>query len=181
MYRQRNVHPNNMLRQALPVARLRNSKMGLIWEVYKDEFAPGSGRLLVRVEHTNRRSWKTLLTYLAKTEARLDYHLGGRKTELPQPLDDLFDTQAHESLLLIGLGGIRLRCERFVPGLIELSVDPAEVRDELQATVLFRLMSTTGRKLARKVVLTRKGSPDDPIFEYRPGTGIRYLRLGDRP
>ena len=148
--------------------------MNMIWEEYKYEFTP-DGRLRdIYVEGVNINDWQYFIDFLRSTEASLDFYVESEEAKLPDSIKDIVFDREHAYLLSIRLDGITVNSHLYRPAEIELEFDPQEIDSETKAKVIFRLMSTVGRVLNKKVILTPHNVKKQPIFKYEPGAGIEY-------
>lgn len=148
------------------------SRSSVAWDEYGNAFLKSDGPWVISIDDVSAADWQRFLDYLHRIDAGLEYSVDGEKRQVPERMELAESGGAQTRLLSIQLGAVRLECPCFTPEAISLSFDPAQIDTEGRARILFRLMSTTGRLLDRVVVMGPEDVP--PVFEYQPGTGLRY-------
>lgn len=153
----------------IPDSRSRSS---VTWDDYGNDFQQMGSPWVIGIAPVSETDWQRFMDYLNKTDAMLEYYVDGEKQQLPENMEQIESGRAKTRLLTIRLGALRLECPCCTPQAISLSLNPSQIDTEGRARILFRLMSTTGRLLDRRVVLGPESAA--PVFEYLPGTGLRY-------
>jgi hypothetical protein len=151
------------------------SGTSVAWEEYGKNFQQGSGPWGIAITRLTETDWRRFLDYLRQTEAVMEYSADGEKQQFPDSIELTESGRGHTRLLSLQLGGLRLECPCCNSATIRLRFDPVQIDTEDRARILFRLMSTVGRLLDRTVVLGPEAGT--PVFEYRPGSGLRYHGL----
>ncbi len=144
------------------------------WDDYKEAFSYG-GMLVIYVAGVTYADWQTLVSFLGKTEAVLQLYRDGKAVALPGDLTAVVGKKRHAWRLSIALDGIDVECPLGETAQMALVLDPRQIDSEERARILFRLMSTTGRRLRREVVLLRDDDLEQPLFAYRLGSGLSYF------
>lgn len=150
------------------------------WRDYQHEFDGEEGLHQIVIADVTPRDWQKILRFLQKTEVELTFYIDGVKSVLPARVDDILGTHGHRYLLLLRFDGLALQCDFVRADAIVLSYDPAQITDETKATLLFRVMSTCGRRINKVAVLTAQGQDSNPIFRYAHGQGLVYLKLATK-
>lgn len=147
----------------------------MYWEEYKNEFLAERSLRNIVITNVTLGDWQAFIDYLRKTRAVMQYFVDGKVKELPDKVGKVVLGRMHTYLLRIQLNEIAVTCDFLLPGEIKLVLDPREVRNELEAKIIFRLMSTAGRILNKPVVITSGNSEAQSLFIYKPGRGVKYL------
>lgn len=147
------------------------------WKEYQHEFiAEGNLRQII-ITNVTSQDWQKIFNFLKKTEVTLTFFIDGVKSVLPSHIEHIFQEDKHHYLLSLVFDDVMLNCHFDRHEDIVLSFDPGQITNEARATLLFRVMSTFGRRLRKVVVLTTVNRDAQPIFQYEPGQGITYLKL----
>lgn len=149
----------------------------MLWEDYKNEFEPDGSLRDIYIKGVGLDDWQAFMDFLRKTDAVLDFHVDGDAVGLPVDISEVILDQHHTYLLSIGLQGVSVHCHFFLSEEIELNVDPREIDSEVKAKIVFRLMTTAGRTLKKRVIMTPENMQDQVVFEYEPGMGVRHRPL----
>ena len=147
------------------------------WTSYQHEFAAVDALSQIIVTDTTEQDWQKILNFLKKTEVGLTFFSDGVKTALPSPLAPVFRNDGHHYRLALLFDEVTLSCDFARQDAIVLRFDPHQITNEAKATLLFRVMSTFGRRLKKVVVLTAVNREAQPAFRYEPGQGLIYLKL----
>lgn len=123
----------------------------------------------VVIEDARPADWAGLLGHLRDVPAHLELLRGTEHAIWPDELALLFVDDEAPYRLAIRLGDLPLALAFRDPSRISLEFDPSDITDEMQARVLFRLMSTLGRRLETVVRLVLADLPEFPLALYSPG------------
>ncbi|MBU2710501.1 hypothetical protein [Zooshikella harenae] len=145
------------------------------WNEYKSAFLVGGYLRKIVVKDVSVDGWQLLIDFLRSTDAKLDLYKGGEKIFLPHSVKNIVTSIEQSYSLIITLNMIKLYCDFAKVQQIILIFEPTEVDDEIKAKIIFRLMSTVGRILDKKVVLTQENKNNKILFEYVSGEGLEYL------
>lgn len=148
------------------------------WEDYKEAFLSDGTSRFIRINQTTFEDWYLLIGFLRKTQTHLHYTIDGKTQLIPGDLRTLKLNREHSHLLTIQLDDIKLYCPFFTPKEVTFEVNPGDIENEMKARVLFRFMSTISRELDKRVMLLRPEVPEQAIFQYERGEGLRFLRPG---
>ena len=147
------------------------------WTTYQHEFTAAEGLRQIIVTNVTPKDWQKLFRFLVKTEVALTLFIDGVKAPLPSQLADIVQQNGHHYMLALKLDAVTLHCDFARQNDILLYFDPGQISDEAKATLLFRVMSTFGRRLRKVVVLTAVNHESQPVFRYVPGQGLTYIKL----
>lgn len=150
------------------------------WRDYQHEFGVQEGLQQIVIADVTPKDWQKILGFLQKTEVDLTFYLDGVKSVLPTRVEDILGNHAHQYLLSLRFDGLALQCNFARADAIVLSYDPAQITDETRATLLFRVMSTCGRRINKVAVLTALNQETNPIFRYEHGQGLTYIKLSKK-
>jgi hypothetical protein len=148
------------------------------WEDYKEAFLSDGASRFIRINQTTLDDWYRFIDFLRKTQALLHYTIDGKTLPIPGDLRTLKLSREHSHLLTFQLGGLKLYCPFLTAKEISFEVNPGDIDNEMKARVLFRFMSTLGRELDKPVSLLRPEVPEQAIFQYERGEGLRFIRPG---
>jgi hypothetical protein len=147
------------------------------WRDYQHEFDRQDGWQQIVIADVALKDWHKILRFLQKTEVELTFSIDGVVSALPVNIANIFADHGHQYLLALRFDGLTLQCDFARADAIVLSYDPAQITDETKATLLFRVMSTCGRRINKVAVLTALGQETNPIFRYAHGQGLTYIKL----
>lgn len=124
----------------------------------------------IRFPGSRWEDWARTFAFLRRTQAEIRWiHKGLRVGEPPADLRTCADS-GDDWLILMSFGGVEAQW-RLGPGPeIRIEVRAAEIRSEAAARVVLRIMSTLGRRLGLRAVLTPHGRDDEELFVYTPGS-----------
>lgn len=150
------------------------------WETYQDEFvADGSLRKII-IKNVTQANWKKLLNFLVKTEVSLQFFIDGVRAVLPSQIEDVLQKDDHQHLLALIFNDVTLNCSFDRDEDIVLSFEPGQITNERKAKLIFRIMSTFGRRLNKVALLTEESREEPAIFQYQPGQGLTYIKLNQK-
>ena len=147
------------------------------WRDYQHEFDVQAGLQQIVIADVKPEDWQKILRFLQKTEVDLTFYIDGEKSVLPARVEGILGNHGHQYLLSLRFDGLALQCDFARADAIVLSYDPAQITDETKATLLFRVMSTCGRRINKVAVLTPLAQETNPIFRYEHGQGLTYVKL----
>ncbi|MGI0117753.1 hypothetical protein [Zooshikella sp. RANM57] len=145
------------------------------WNEYKSAFLADGSLRKILIKNVSIDDWQLLIDFLRSTDAKLDLYKCGEKVNLPHSVKNIVTSIEQSYSLIITLNTIKLCCEFAKGQQIILTFDPSEVDDEIKARIIFRLMSTVGRRLDKCVILALDDGINKTLFEYTPGEGLKYL------
>jgi len=150
------------------------------WKAYQNEFiADGQLRQII-INNVTQENWQKILNFLLKTEVTLHFFINGVRSELPSQIEDVFHKDKQQYFLSLIFDDVTLNCNFDRHEDIVLSFDPEQIRNEAKAKLIFRIMSTFGRRLNKVVVLTVENREEQPIFQYEPGQGLTCIKLNKK-
>ena len=148
------------------------------WEEYKSAFVADGYQRHILVQGITLWHWQRYYRFLRKTEARLEFHLDGQPIALPECLGLEMFSPDHTSVLCIGMAGIDFHCSLFGTDALRIDFNPADIDNPAKARLVFRIMTTLGRRLRKEVILYHEQG--ETLFRYRWGEdGVRYLVKAD--
>jgi hypothetical protein len=150
------------------------------WRDYQHEFGVQDALQQIFIADVKPKDWQKILSFLQKTEVDLTFSIDGVVSALPVKIEDIFGDHGHQYLLSLRFDGLALQCDFARADAIVLSYDPAQIIDETKATLLFRVMSTFGRRINKVAVLTAPDQETNPIFRYEHGQGLTYIKLAKK-
>ena len=150
------------------------------WGTYKHEFSAQDGLQQIIIADVKPRDWQKILSFLQKTQVELAFYIDGVKSALPAQIQDILENHERQYMLLLWFDDLSLQCDFSRTDAIVLSYDPAQITDETKATLLFRVMSTFGRRINKVVILTAMDQDARPIFRYEQGQGLTYEKLAEK-
>lgn len=151
------------------------------WDDYKAAFEADGTPGTIQIKHTRLEDWYRFIEFLRKTYSELRYVIDGKTQEIPEDLRAMELSRAHSQMLTIQLGDIKLHCPYLKSEEITFEFNPEEIRNEMHARVLFRFMSTISRELDKPITLSRPAFPEQAIFQYERGEGLRFFALVHKP
>lgn len=150
------------------------------WKAYQGEFIADGNLRDIIVNNVTQENWQKILNFLVKTEVTLHFFIDGVSSVLPPQIEDVFQKDKHQYSLSLIFDDVTLNCNFDRHEDIVLSFDPGQIINEAKAKLLFRIMSTFGRRLNKVVVLTVENREEQPIFQYEPGQGLTYIKLNKK-
>ena len=150
------------------------------WKAYQNEFIADGNLRKIIINNVTQKNWQKILNFLVKTEVTLHFFIDGVRSELPSQIEDVFQKDKHQYSLSLIFNDVMLNChfERYED--IVLSFDPGQITNEAKAKLIFRIMSTFGRRLNKVVLLTVENREEQPIFQYEPAQGLTYIKLNKK-
>jgi len=144
------------------------------WTDYKSAFTHDGEPRYICVPGVSLADWNTYYRMLLQTSMGIKLLRDGEPVALPERIDlDLFNTD-HRYLLALDLAGLKVFWRLEIIDMMRFQFLPQAIRSERHATLLFRIMSTLGRRLDKEVFLMH---PEDTrvLFRYIPGhEGVEY-------
>jgi len=150
------------------------------WKAYQNEFITDGKLRKIIINNVTQENWQKILNFLVKTEVTLHFFIDGVRSELPSQIEDVFQKDKHQYLLSLIFDDVRLNCNFDRDEDIVLSFDPGQITNEAEAKLIFRIMSTFGRRLNKVVLLTVESREEQPVFQYEPGEGLTYIKLNKK-
>lgn len=150
------------------------------WNAYKSEFTADGDLRKIIITNATQENWQKILNFLLKTEVILNFFIDGVRSEIPPQIERVFQKDKHQYLLSLVFDDVTLNCHFDRPEDIVLSFDPGQITNEAKAKLIFRIMSTFGRRLKKVVVLTAENREEQPIFQYKPEQGLTYIKLNKK-
>ena len=150
------------------------------WKAYQNEFIADGNLRKIIINNVTQKNWQKILNFLVKTEVTLHFFIDGVRSELPSQIEDVFQKDKHQYLLSLIFDDVTLNCYFDRREDIVLSFDPGQITNEAKAKLIFRIMSTFGRRLNKVVVLTVESREEQPIFQYEPAQGLTYIKLNKK-
>ena len=147
------------------------------WTAYQHEFSNAGNPGQIIVTQVTFKDWQKLLSFLGKTQATVIFFIDHVESVLPQQIESIFQDDRHQYLLSLVLDDVSLHCHFDRQQDIVFGFNPAQITNEAKAILLFRVMSTFGRRLSKVVELSAVNQEAEPIFRYEPGQGLTYLPL----
>lgn len=140
------------------------------WDSYRGAFVSDGFSRHIRVSGVTLSDWDTYYRLLRGSQADIRYFRDGDAEALPQHIDERPFQSGHRFMLILDMGGVRLTAHLQDSRVIDFQFHPEAVSSPAQATLLFRVMSTLGRRLDREAVMLH---PEDGrvLFRYRPDLG----------
>lgn len=149
------------------------------WQQYKSAFVDDGFQRHILVQGTTLWHWQRYFRFLGLTQAKLHFFIDGEAGRLPLDLSPGLFAPSHNSVITIEMADISLHCTLNSEEEIRFDFNPGEIDTPQKAQVIFRVMSTLGRRLRKEVRLYHEHG--EVLFRYRWGSGgIRYLQLRDR-
>ncbi len=150
------------------------------WKAYQNEFIADGNLRKIIINNVTQKNWQKILNFLVKTEVTLHFFIDGVRSELPSQIEDVFQKDKHQYLLSLIFDDVTLNCYFDRHEDIVLSFDPGQITNEAKAKLIFRIISTFGRRLNKVVVLTVESREEQPIFQYEPAQGLTYIKLNKK-
>lgn len=150
------------------------------WKAYKNEFTADGDLRKIIINNVTQKNWQKLLNFLVKTEVTLNFFIDGVRSEIPSQIERVFQKDKHQYLLSLIFDSVTLNCHFDRHEDIVLSFDPGQITNEAKAKLIFRVMSTFGRRLNKVVVLIAENREEQPIFQYEPEQGLTYIKLNKK-
>jgi hypothetical protein len=150
------------------------------WRDYQHEFSAQDGLQQIIIADVSPKDWQKILSFLQKTEVDLTFSIDGVVSALPVTIEEIFGDRQHRYLLSLRFDDLTLQCDFARADAIVLSYDPAQITDETRATLLFRVMSTFGRRIRKVAILAAMDQETNPIFRYEHGQGLTYIKLAKK-
>ena len=138
------------------------------WNHYKDAFTPDNQPRYICVPGVTLADWNTYYHLLLRTSMGVKLLQDGEPVALPEHIHvDLFGPE-HRHLLALDMAGLKIFWRLEIVDMMRFQFLPQAILSERQATLLFRIMSTLGRRLNREVFLMH---PEGTrvLFRYIPG------------
>ncbi len=128
----------------------------LDWQGCKTAFIDDGFLRQIVVAGTTLADWQRYTRFLRRTEAVLRLVVDGKEQALPPRLDEGLFLPAHNSVLIIGLADIELICTLSSRDTLRIDLHPGDIRNDNDLRLVFRIMSTLGRRLRKPVVLVHE-------------------------
>ena len=145
------------------------------WNSYKTAFAPDGFARHICVPGVSLSDWNTYYRMLRKTKAKLHFYKDGEPEPLPERIGDLPFRSIHRYMFVVDLADFKVFWRLEQMERMRFEFFPEAVKSVAQAVLVFRIMSTLGRRLDKEVILMH---PQDgrTLFRYAAGNGdIKYL------
>ena len=147
------------------------------WVDYRHEFITRDGVIHIRINEVISDDWLKIFNFLQQTDVCIKFFIDDVESALPPQIEPIFQDVKHHYLLSLDFENVILNCFFDSRNEIIFRIDPRLITTESKATLLFRVMSTFGRRIKKVVLLTKEGNVTQPIFRYQPGQGLTYLKL----
>jgi len=138
----------------------------------------GKSKIEIIIPEVNINDWQDFIDYLRSTDSILEFYINGYPSTLPDWVHDVLIRVEPDRCLLIRLHGINAECHFTSARNIELTVGLSEINIDKNVQMLFRLMSTAGLVLNKRVEMKIREITDTGYFRYEPGQGMQYLAEG---
>ncbi|MDC6166482.1 hypothetical protein [Paucibacter sp. XJ19-41] len=113
----------------------------------------------------NKTDWLVLLSMANQFGAR--YLCDGAEMPLPS-VEDIFSNREVSHLLQVSVGRVTVNCHFFVPGEIELDIDPRDVNGPQEHAVVLEILEQLAQGASKSVVVTAENSEDAVYLRYEP-------------
>ena len=147
------------------------------WKEYQNEFTADGDLRKIIINDVTHKDWQKIFNFLTKTEVVLNFFIDDVKSALPSQIEDVFLKDPHHYVLSLVFDDVTLNCLFDSEKDIVLNFDPGQISNEAKAKLIFRVMTTFGRRLNKTAVLIDVNREQQPIFLYQPGQGLTYLKL----
>lgn len=145
------------------------------WETCRDAFVSDSFPRYIRARGLTLAHWNRYYRLLCKTQAGLRFYKDGEPEPLPERLTDVPFRSPHRFMLVVDLAGLKLIWRLREIRDLQFEFAPEAISTPERAVLLFRIMTTLGRRLKREVVLTHPYQ-GRVLFRYCPESGqLEYL------
>ncbi len=136
------------------------------WQSVQQAFAPDGMLRDIYVGPANVPIWNDFLSWVARSEYRIEFWHGESKKELPRQFGEIQHLQATDptTLKLFLPNNAQINCHFFVEQEIEMDLDPKDFCDEVAFDVLLKFLAELSGVLRRRVKVTYENSPEDEIF-----------------
>ena len=145
------------------------------WTTYKTAFTPDDLPRYICVPEVSLGDWNTYYRMLLKTSMGVRLLEDGEPVPLPERIDDSLFQSEHRYLFVLDMAGVKIFWRLETTDMMRFQVLPQSIESEVQATLVFRIMSTLGRRLGKAVFMIH---PADGrvLFRYISGQeGVEYL------
>ena len=146
------------------------------WTTYKSAFSPDNQPRYICVPGVSLADWNTYYRLLLRTTMGVKLLRDGEPVALPEHIGANLFEPGHRHLLALDMAGLKIFWRLEIIDMMRFQFLPQAIVSERHATLLFRIMSTLGRRLDREVFLMH---PEGTrvLFRYVPGReGIVYMR-----
>lgn len=140
------------------------------WETCKHAFESDSFPRYIRAQALTLAHWNRYYRLLRKTQAVLRFYKDGEPESLPDRLTDAPFASRHRFMLVVDLAGLKLIWRLREVRDLQFEFAPEAIHSPERAVLLFRIMTTLGRRLKREVLLTHPYH-GDVLFRYDPDSG----------
>ena len=145
------------------------------WETYKLAFESDSFPRHIRAQGLTLAHWNRYYRLLRKTQAVLRFYKDGEPEPLPDRLTDAPFVSPHRFMLVVDLAGLKLIWRLREVRELKFEFAPEAIHGPARALLLFRIMTTLGRRLKREVLLTHPYQ-GRVLFRYDPASGeLQFL------
>ncbi|MCX4024825.1 hypothetical protein H0A36_10965 [Endozoicomonas sp. SM1973] len=147
------------------------------WAEYRQEFNHCNQLMMICINNLTLQDWLKIIEFFSLTKAKLHLFKKGKPVIQPNTIDELTQLLGDDSLLAIDLGKIQLFGILKCKAILKLLFSSSQIDCEVNAKVVFRVMTTLGRQLNKPVMLVTEQNRARPIFYYLPHQGLTYLSL----
>lgn len=138
------------------------------YEQCREEFVFDGSWRDIYIFNTSIDDWNAVLEVLSAYKH--EYFIDGEPRTLPKPLDSNHFVDRHEysCTLKSFYYCLQVNCHFFTDEMVELDIDPREVKDQASLDHLLAIMRLLGDKTNKDVVLTPENCEHVVIFRYIP-------------
>jgi hypothetical protein len=141
------------------------------WEAYRDLFEWDGSWRDIYILDTQVPDWQRLLDHLRVRNDQLSFTVDDMPAPLPPNVDTIFALREQANPFLgIWIERLQVNCHFFGPGQIEFDIDPREIRDSTDFTLLLNFMADVGATVEKEVRLTPENGPEHVLLRYNPAT-----------
>jgi hypothetical protein len=148
------------------------------WHANTQIVLSGKNRIELVIPEVNINDWQDFIDFLRSTSSILEFYINDRPLELPDRIHDVLIRVEPDRCLKISLHGISAECRFASARNIQLTIDISEINRDKNVHTLFRLMSTVGLVLNKRVIMNMIDITDIGYFRYEPGEGMQYFAEG---
>ncbi|MER7167842.1 hypothetical protein ABT336_17450 [Micromonospora sp. NPDC000207] len=144
----------------------------LLWEDIKVWFDPYLNGALpdIHIPATTAADWQKLLDLLQSEDWQVAYLIDDEQHPLPTTADDILGVpdKVGVQLNVRPAPGILAIFRPYEAEQIDFDVDLRELQGQHQVDLLFRFLTTIGRRLRKPVLMTPEGTGNEPVLGYHP-------------
>jgi hypothetical protein len=114
---------------------------------------------------TSVADWKRFVAFVNKYSTRCRFD---GDNPIPPIADILLDDQAYSHSLEFFVGTVSLKCFFFVKNEIELTIDPREVKGQIEHEIVLKFLAKLSYELHKLLFITPENMPESPFLIYVP-------------